>query len=256
MKNNWKCLVSLLTLVGMLTVRGDTYPSMEEARDLFSISVLTNQDISVANRLSRSSRHLLFIRSLAYQSSESESFELEDFLLTSFTSIVVSVSTNNQERSCNVNLLPDRGKVMKRLFSNFRVYPTNETACLAIAGYLRSVVPAVITGDCAVDIAGGAVRMGVSTNENDLVEFNEILNAESNIAWKIQEQRKLLQRIRYENKCVSEYRKVLFEVCNIGVQGCKETMPYDAFIQFTNQLERIALPTIEERGLLFDFTVR
>lgn len=119
------------------------YPSLEEARTLFSAEAMNSADVHMDGAYND------FHSKMLRPASAEERRAVESVLIGAITSIVVHVSTNAVDDSVGVEIAPDRGWYFYLLRDSLADFKTNATACIALAGYIGSIRRADFPSDLA-----------------------------------------------------------------------------------------------------------
>lgn len=238
--------MAAVLLAGMLTgIAHGKYPSMDEARDLFSPSNLNS-----TNSFYHSDAYRSFISDICSSPlpPAEVSKEMETFIVCAITSTVVTVSTNAVDDGTPIWVMEDRGSAFWGLSLAFSNFPTNAELCLTLAHYLGTLAPA----DFPTAFArtwGRPKRMILSANETISAEeraqreaFEMVYNA----------RREHQVRVNAANRALLRFREVLFRICRRAVKGCRRTMPQDKYAAFTNELVRVSGASQKEADMVLD----
>ena len=237
------CMIGgcLLVYCGMAA-----YPTLEQARELFSQENLNNPNIDMY----RDPAYSVFQSNLFCcrdAETEMEKIRMKDFLLTTLTSIVVRVSTNAvDDGTATYPLCRDRGYAFASALDSIGdLFLTNVTDCLSIAAYIDRVH--------TVPFSESLVRKRsfVSFYSPDPKEREAWLEKRRAFLAREKPIRELQMRVSEDNDNVRNYRRALFMICNSCVLANRKVMDDEAFAAFTNRVVELSKPDESEKRRLF-----
>ena len=226
----------LVVVAGVSSLCHGDYPSAERAHLL-----LSPRHVSSTNLDFTACQYDRFYEDLRCDAPEDVAFEMEEFLLSSITSLVVNVSTNVVDDGTSQWLLRNRALAIARMSRGFSCFRTNSIGCLTVARYIGNVREV----DFPMDRIGNFDNAMFFSTEPKAGE--EWRRKRSRIRGKYELQR----RINDTNRAVRMYRESLIGVCGMSIEGCRATMSSEQFTSFTNRVVMLSRATKKEREMLF-----
>lgn len=239
LKMNKKIALIGCTMGFVLCCYSATTNMIERAKTLYTPEIVANPQIDMQEGEYQQFVYALpcFIRS----ASEDEIISLETYLVSTITSLVIQVSTNEVREGVALSFLRNRAFAFYNIMLQFNEQSANTNICLDIAHYLGCVKRVQFPEDIAQK------KRFVTYYNPDPVKMEE---------WKAKEaewwrKRDLQHRVYSDNRSVDYYREYLLRACGATLPHCQKIMPFDAFVTFTNEIVRASNATSEEQKSLF-----
>ena len=219
------------------------YPTLEQARELFSPRCIAATDIDMY----WGAPYNDFLNALSSQrnsATEGERILMKDFFVNAMTSIVVQVSTNALTEETAAY---SRGFAFSRALQSFGdLFATNVTDCLAVAAYIDRVHTVPFSESLI------RKRSSVFFYSTDPKEREAWLEKRRAFLAREKPIRELQMRVSEDNDNVRDYRRTLFDLCNACVLANRKIMDDAEFVAFTNRVVELSKPDEREKRRLFD----
>ena len=214
---------------------------LERAKQLFNPERMMNTNIYMDERMGEYRSFVNDIPQFVKDGKSEDALELEEYLVSIFTSINVQVSTNEVRQGPDLRFLSDRGDAFYSIMLRFKNQSVNTNICLNIARYLGGVKRTPFPEDLA--------RMRRSdTYWYPDPEKMAKKKAEIEAWWRKRDHQ---YRVYCDNRSVDDYRRELLRACGESLPHCKKIMSPEAFISFTNEMVKASNATSEEQKTLF-----
>ena len=213
----------------------------ERAKVLFSPEVISNPNIYIDTRTGEYRAFLSDISGITDDKSSGEIVKTLNYIVSSITSLVVNVSTNEVRQGPELSFLKSRGRVLDTIMMYLRNQSANTNVCLNITRYLGGVKRTPFPEDLA------------HTRRSDTYWYPDPekmakMKAEIEAWWR---ERNHQYRVYCDNSSVDNYRQELLRGCGETLPHCQEIMSPEAFVAFTNEMVKASNATLEEQKLLF-----
>lgn len=212
------------------------YPSVERAHLLFGA-----QRVAATNIDMTSCEYGKFYEDLLCHVAADSSRDMETFLISSITSLVVTISTNQVDDGTSRWLLLNRAAGFAAMAQGFSDIKTNSVNCMTIASYLGRVNAV----DFPTNEIGSRCSATFFSTDARLVDEWQRNRLHKREAYELQ------TRVSDANNAVRTYRHELLSICGISVRGCREVMADNEFSSFTNRLVAVSGATELEQKVLF-----
>ena len=237
---NKKAMLVMCTLWCVHICLGETN-ILERAKVLFAPEVMSNPNLYMDTRSGEYSAFIFDIAELPNVSTSGEIVDTLNYVVSSITSLVVNVSTNEVRQGPELRFLPNRGYILDTIMLYLMDLPANTNVCLDIAHYLGRVKRTPFPEDLA--------RMRRSdTYWYPDPEKMAKKKAEIEAWWRKRDHQ---YRVYCDNRSVDDYRRELLRACGESLLHCKKIMSPEAFISFTNEMVKASNATSEEQKTLF-----
>ena len=237
---NKKAMLVMCTLWCVHICLGETN-ILERAKVLFAPEVMSNPNLYMDTRSGEYSAFIFDIAELPNVSTSGEIVDTLNYVVSSITSLVVNVSTNEVRQGPELSFLPNRGHILDTIMLYLMDLPVNTNVCLDIAHYLGRIKRTPFPEDLA------------HSRRSDTYWYPDPekmakKKAEIEVWWR---ERDLQYRVYRDNRSVTDYREELFRACREVLPHCQKIMPPEAFVAFTNELVKTSNATPEEQKTLF-----
>ncbi len=212
---------------------------MERAQSLYTPEIVANPQINM-----QGNEYQQFVCDLSYfvrSATQDEIIALESYLVSTITTLVVQVSTNEVRQGVDLCYIEWRGESLWDIMIPFRNQDINTNICLDITRYLGRIKRTPFPEDLA------------HTRRSDTYWYPDPekmakKKAEIEAWWR---KRNHQYRVYCDNSSVDNYRQELLRGCGETLPHCQEIMSPEAFVAFTNEMVKASNATLEEQKLLF-----
>ena len=213
----------------------------ERAKNLFAPEVISNPNIYIDTRTGEYRAFLSDISRITDARSSNEAVNTLNYIVSSITSLVVNVSTNEVRQGPELSFLENRGEVLNAIMMYLRKQSANTNICLDITRYLGRIKRTPFPEDLA------------HTRRSDTYWYPDPekmakKKAEIEAWWRKRDHQ---YRVYCDNRSVDYYRQELLRGCGETLPHCQKIMSPEAFVAFTNEMVKASNATLEEQKLLF-----
>ncbi len=215
---------------------------MERVKEYFAPEVMADPGFYVNENSHEYQSFLSEVNEFNHDGKQEEIVEVMNYLVSSITSLVVNVSTNEVRQGPDLNYLRDRGDVFCSVMFEFWNQPATTNVCLDIAHYLGGVKSIPFPSDLA---RTRKLSVYYNPDPKKMAEWK----AKEEAWWRKRDHQ---AHVYSDNASVKYYREKLFEACGRTLPDSKKIMSPEAFIAFTNEIVKASNASLREQEILFD----